>query len=267
MELSTLPVNDSRALADTQERTAHIVEVFSSIQGEGPHAGRRHIFLRFFACNIRCAYCDTPESLSGRPPALLERTPGAGDFERRGNPLPLDEVAAAVLRLARSPHDAVSLTGGEPLLQDEFLCLLIPRLREAGLRIYLETNGTLPGRLARVISLVDTVAMDLKLPQTLQDGRDWSAEHRDFLRIALAREVFCKMVLPPSPELTQVRRMAEVVASVSWDVPFIIQPVTPFGSILQPPSAGDILTAYEVVRSVLPDVRVIPQTHRMMNLR
>jgi organic radical activating enzyme len=267
MELSTLPVNDSRPVADTQERTAHIVEVFSSIQGEGPHVGRRHIFLRFFACNIRCAYCDTPESLSGRPPARLEQTPGEGDFQQRGNPLSLDEVAAAVLRLARSPHDAVSLTGGEPLLQDGFLRLLIPRLRAAGLRIYLETNGSLPARLAQVISLVDTVAMDLKLPQTLQDGRDWSAEHRDFLRIALAREVFCKMVLPPSPDLTQVRRMAEVVASVSRDVPFIIQPVTPFGSVLEPPSAGDILGAYEAARAVLPDVRVIPQTHRMTNLR
>ncbi len=268
MEPSTLLPQSSDPLpAGSREPAAHIVNIFSSIQGEGPHVGRRHIFVRFFACNLRCTYCDTPESLSGSPPALLEHTPGAGDFTWRDNPLSLEDVAGVALNLATEPHDAVSLTGGEPLLQVGFLCLLIPRLREAGLRIYLETNGTLPGRLARVISLVDTVAMDLKLPQTLQDGRDWSADHAEFLRIALAREVFCKMVLPPSPDLTQVRRMAETVASVSRDVTFIIQPATPFGAIERPPSAGDIWDAYGTVRAILPDVRVIPQAHRMMNLR
>jgi len=267
MEPSTLLASDAASCAGSRERAAHIVEVFSSIQGEGPHAGRRHIFVRFFACNIRCAYCDTPESLTGRPPALLERTPGEGDFQRLANPLTLDEVASAILRLAVRPHDAVSLTGGEPLLQADFIAELIPLVRPAGLRVYLETNGTLPDRLARVAGLVDTVAMDLKLPQTLEDRRDWCPQHREFLRTALGKEVFCKMVLPPSPDLAEVRRMAETVASVSPDVPFIIQPVTPFGSVAGPPSAADVLCAYETVRSVLPDVRVIPQMHRMLGLK
>ncbi len=267
MEPSTLPAPDAAPPAAARRDACHVVEVFSSIQGEGLHVGRRHIFLRFFACNIRCVYCDTPDSLTGRPAARLELTPGRGDFERRENPLTRQEVLEAVLRLSATPHDAVSLTGGEPLLQAAFLRTLIPPLRKAGLRIYLETNGTLPDRLEEVIEGVDTVAMDLKLPQTLPDGRDWSAAHAECLRIALAREVFCKLVLPPQPVLTDVRRMAETVAAVSRDVPFVIQPVTPFGAVSRPPTAEEVLGAYETAREVLPDVRVIPQTHRMMHLR
>ena len=41
---------------------APIIEVFSSIQGEGLLIGRRQIFVRFAGCNLNCNYCDTPES-------------------------------------------------------------------------------------------------------------------------------------------------------------------------------------------------------------
>ncbi|MEM4195978.1 MAG: 7-carboxy-7-deazaguanine synthase QueE, partial [Methanothermobacter sp.] len=41
---------------------APIMEVFSSIQGEGLLLGKRQIFIRFAGCNLNCSYCDTPES-------------------------------------------------------------------------------------------------------------------------------------------------------------------------------------------------------------
>ncbi|MBI2447469.1 MAG: 7-carboxy-7-deazaguanine synthase QueE, partial [Candidatus Omnitrophica bacterium] len=39
-----------------------ISEIFSSIQGEGLYLGKRQIFVRFYGCNMRCAYCDTMPS-------------------------------------------------------------------------------------------------------------------------------------------------------------------------------------------------------------
>ena len=58
----------------------------------------------------------------------------------------------------------MSLTGGEPLLQVDFIKNLAPKIKERGLKVYLETNGTMPERLSEIIGHVDTVAMDVKLP-------------------------------------------------------------------------------------------------------
>ena len=38
--------------------TARVTEIFSSLQGEGPLMGERHLFIRFEACHMACAYCD-----------------------------------------------------------------------------------------------------------------------------------------------------------------------------------------------------------------
>ncbi|MGE4653124.1 MAG: 7-carboxy-7-deazaguanine synthase QueE, partial [Myxococcota bacterium] len=41
---------------------ANLVEVFSSIQGEGPHVGASTVFVRFGGCDLRCAWCDSPHT-------------------------------------------------------------------------------------------------------------------------------------------------------------------------------------------------------------
>src|SRR6185436_20021313 len=47
----------------TVTQTAKIMEVFRSIQGEGPYAGAAQVFVRFFECNMHCVWCDTPASI------------------------------------------------------------------------------------------------------------------------------------------------------------------------------------------------------------
>ena len=44
-------------------KSGYLSEVFVSFQGEGAHIGRRHLFVRLAGCNLRCSYCDTPDSL------------------------------------------------------------------------------------------------------------------------------------------------------------------------------------------------------------
>ena len=129
------------------ERTqGNVVEIFSGIQGEGIHVGRRQIFLRLAGCNLACDYCDQPEARTVPAFALIERTAGRRDFIAARNPLGVERCARAILKLdrPRGLHHAVSLTGGEPLMQAGFLAALLPILRRAGLRVLLETNGTRP---------------------------------------------------------------------------------------------------------------------------
>ncbi len=124
-----------------------IIEIFHSIQGEGPWTGVRTSFVRTAACNLRCTWCDTPYSF--------------GPGTERSLASILTEVAGH-----RTQH--VCLTGGEPLLQPEGP-QLVHSLSEAGYTVVVETGGSLDIRPYQGVSRVH-VSLDVKLPSSgMQD--------------------------------------------------------------------------------------------------
>ncbi|MDT8901461.1 7-carboxy-7-deazaguanine synthase QueE [Anaeroselena agilis] len=235
-----------------------IVEVFSSIQGEGRYVGCRQVFVRLAGCNLACDYCDTPASRQAAMEGRVEATPGGRDFFAVANPLAADALAGYVNSLLRAPHHSVSLTGGEPLCQAEELAELAPKL--AG-RLYLETNGTMPDELAVVLPYIDIVSMDIKLPST--SGREWWGEHERFLRLAAGRDVFVKVVLTAATGDDEFRRALTLVAAVDRRIPVVLQPVSPVNNVagIAPEAALRLMAA---ALEMVDDVRVIPQTHKMM---
>src|SRR5262249_49613525 len=127
---------------------ANVSELFVSFQGEGLHAGRRHLFVRFAGCPLRCRWCDTPESLV---PVDTCRVLGPDGEHRTPKPLAVATLAGEVARLVASapPLHAVAVTGGEPLAQVEFLDTWLGAA-PPGVPVLLETAGIYPARLARV---------------------------------------------------------------------------------------------------------------------
>lgn len=99
-----------------------IQEVFYTLQGEGPFVGEPSVFVRTGGCNLRCHWCDT-------------------DFESSPWRPSLDELLARIGELRPAVCDLIVLTGGEPLRQN--VVPLIRALLERGLRVQIETNGTL----------------------------------------------------------------------------------------------------------------------------
>ena len=96
-----------------------IIEMFSSIQGEGKYVGCRQVFVRFAGCNLACRYCDTENAPAKHRVCQVETHAGSRAFREEKNPLSLAQAAEEINRLLREvPHQAVSFTGGEPLLQD-----------------------------------------------------------------------------------------------------------------------------------------------------
>ena len=246
--------------------TANVVEIFSSIQGEGVYVGYRQIFVRFFSCNLECAYCDTPKSLSQVRTCLIERTPGKGDFNHLPNPLDVGTLNDIVSSFETVPglNHSISLTGGEPLLQGEFLRKWLPQLSR-DFKIYLETNGTLYKELKDIIEYIDVISMDIKLPAAAKIEPQWERHHQ-FLSIARGKEVFIKLVVAADTSDDEFMMAVDMMAEEDAQIPLIIQPVTPCVGLADKVEAGRLLDLHAMASRCLNNVRVIPQTHKMMNL-
>lgn len=236
-----------------------LIEIFSSIQGEGKYVGCRQIFVRFEGCNLDCTYCDTENAPGSHEFCEAEAHAGDRDFIRLKNPLSVDAVAEHINKmLAEVPHQAVSFTGGEPLIHAAFIRELAARIDT---KIFLETNGTLDKKLAQIIDITDIISMDIKLP-SIVSAPQWEA-HRRFLEIARTKDLYIKIVVADETTDEEFRTAIELVADTAPSALLIIQPVTPFGGCAAA-SPEKILRYQNYALTKLPDVRVIPQTHKMI---
>jgi 7-cyano-7-deazaguanosine (preQ0) biosynthesis protein QueE len=182
--------------------TLPISEIFGpTVQGEGPYAGSRAMFVRFGGCNLSCSWCDTPytwdssrfnlrtQIASWAVEDILEQLPASGGL--------------------------VVLTGGEPLMYSErpvFEELLV-QLRARGFVIHVESNATIaPPR--PVIELVDVFVLSPKLPNAgphkLQQD---PALARRWISIAAGNEVHLKIVCA---DRSDVAAAAELARTWGW---------------------------------------------------
>jgi organic radical activating enzyme len=208
--------------------------------------GESQVFVRLAGCPLRCVWCDTPGSLSAK-----------------GHPsLSVEDVLRRVRRVA-GPARTVSVTGGEPLAQADFLSELFPALKKRRWKVYLETAGVHPEALARVIRHTDVVSMDIKLPSAV--GRPYWKEHAEFLRIA-GKKAFVKIVVTSRSRDAEIKKAFGLVAAFSLHTPVVIQPVTRRGKE-SPPSPEKISFWFAMAWKRLSDVRVAPQMHPIWGIR
>jgi len=245
-----------------QAETVGLVEVFSSIQGEGLFVGCRQVFVRLAGCNISCQYCDTQESFAVPALARIETEPGRRRFVGAPNPLLITDLVGYVAELCQAPHHSISVTGGEPLLYPQVIKALAPLRNKTGVKLYLETNGTLPLALQSVINVVDIVSMDFKLP-SIMGGKEYWQEHAAFLRIATTRTAFVKIVISGETTQAEIDQAIELIATIDARTPLILQPVTAVHGVRSVDPAKALLWQEQALRH-LQDVRVIPQTHKIM---
>ncbi|MDD5137136.1 MAG: 7-carboxy-7-deazaguanine synthase QueE [Candidatus Omnitrophica bacterium] len=227
-----------------------ITEIFSSIQGEGIFLGAKQIFVRFKRCNLDCLFCDERKRSSAKEygPAELMR-----------------EVKA--LDSAEGPHHSVSLTGGEPLIYWDFLQVFLRMLKRSRIKAYLETNGTLPHELAKVIDLVDIVAMDFKLPSATGERAYWH-EHAEFLRIASKKKVFVKAVVTHDTRREDVEKAIQMIKRSHRNIPFILQPASPVKTSDRRISHDKLRRFLEIgLKNEVANMRVIPQIHKILKVK
>jgi pyruvate formate lyase activating enzyme len=123
------------------------------------HDGRGIRTTIFFkGCNLRCAWCANPESQSCQPETL--------DGTVTGRYYALEEIMEEVLKdkpFYDKSGGGVTLSGGEPLMQADFVLALCDALHAAGITVGLETAACAPEQIfAEVLKKCDFAQIDLK---------------------------------------------------------------------------------------------------------
>jgi organic radical activating enzyme len=130
---------------------AALVERFYSVQGEGANAGRPALFIRFAGCNLDCVFadgaiCDTPWRKATEKVKVHDLLTW------------VDQVWKYSGGTSWSIAPIVILTGGEPTMSPAF-SLLVPKLKQAGYYVAVESNGTI---WREVLRLVDWLVVSPK---------------------------------------------------------------------------------------------------------
>ncbi len=246
------------------------VEIFSSVQGEGPDVGRSTLFVRFGGCDLRCRWCDSPHTWQPAASCRVETARGTGSFRTLDNPLALDTVVECAKALDAPAHAMLALTGGEPLLQPEAAAGLARALGALGPEVLLETHGVAHEALPEVLPHVDVVSMDWKLAGEVRRASDpargavapFDDDHERFLGVARAApRVVVKIVVTPASADAEIDEAVGRIARVAPAAVLVLQPVTPRGPVTERPDAARMLGLAARAGQRLADVRVIPQTH------
>ncbi|MBQ8636281.1 7-carboxy-7-deazaguanine synthase QueE [bacterium] len=217
--------------------TTKIKEIFTSIQGEGVYIGEKHIFVRFCKCNLNCDFCDT-------------------DFSsKNAKSYSIDELFN---ELNGNDCKVVSFTGGEPLMDVEFLREFLKSYK-VGLnkKIYLETNGVLYEELEKIIDYVDVISMDIKL-ESATGQKTRYIHNQKFLEVASKKEVFIKVVFDKNIIQEEIDYCCE--CAKKYDIPLILQPKMPMDGDL------DFEKIFNKFCEKYKNVRLIPQVHKFLNI-
>ncbi|MEG3123444.1 7-carboxy-7-deazaguanine synthase [Sphingomonas sp. GB1N7] len=206
-----------------------VKEMFLTLQGEGVHAGRRAVFVRFAGCNLWsgreqdrasavCRFCDTD----------FVGTDGLGGGKFADAAALAD--AAAGFWGAGVWNRFVVLTGGEPMLQVDDA--IIDALHARGFEIAIESNGTLP----------------------VHPGIDWVCISPKAGSVVVQRSGDELKLVWPQPG-------SDVAAMEDWDFThFLLQPMD------DPQAAANHAAAIDLVMQ-RPKWRLTIQTHKLLGLR
>ena len=123
--------NIAPIITKTQDKLA-VVEIFLTLQGEGPYVGRPAIFIRLGGCNLQCKFCDT-------------------EFDNY-QLLNHDEILNRIKKVNKYGSNLIVITGGEPLRQN--ISKLCELLIDLGFIIQIETNGTIFRKLPDQVKII-----------------------------------------------------------------------------------------------------------------
>ncbi len=266
--------------------TGYLQEIFSSFQGEGASIegscyGLRQIFVRFTGCPLAlgvhgtkgCIWCDSPKAKTdSQKVCYVETSAGNQEFNEIKNPVSLEDTVNIIQDLTTNDLHSISLTGGEPLYQPQFLAALISQLKSKKYKIFLESAFTDDFKfLEKIANKIDYACIDLK-DRTAEATTNWEqlvSEETNMIKILkhAGTKVFAKTVITKASKKEDFELIVKNCAKIN--VPIAIQIVTPLkGSDILQPTWNQIKEFSELAGEYLtPDkIGISVQMHKSINI-
>lgn len=221
-----------------------IAEIFGpTIQGEGSLIGESTVFIRSGGCDYRCSWCDTPYAVDSK-------------YRENWVRMSADDVWAKVQALSEGRPLTVSLSGGNPAIQDFAPVIAIGKSQ--GYRFACETQGSIA---PAWFGNLDTLVLSPKPPSS-GETVDWSAFANCLAAAAQGPQVVMKIVVFDDSDYT----WAKAAAARFPDLSLYLQPGNPNTTVDQP---GNLQASVDRLRWLVEKVttdkwftpRVLPQLH------
>ncbi len=238
----------------TDIRNAVIFDIKEFAVHDGPGV-RTTVF--FKGCPLCCVWCHNPEGLSSEKQLITKASQcrqcgrcrtDCGHEECRpfgrclyacpdalisvcGRDITADELYSRLMRDAdflQTSGGGITFSGGEPLMQHGFLCIMLERLRESGVHTAVETSGFAPPDIFRTVVLrTDYVIMDLKLADSELHKKYTGADNaRIFANAAWlqASGIPHEFRTPLIPGITDTEENIQAIRAIVGDSPHELLP-------------------------------------------
>lgn len=245
-----------------------ITEIFESIQGEGIYIGTSQVFIRFTNCNLRCNYCDTKYAYNN------------------GKIFTVEEVIKKINLISKNTN-WIAITGGEPLLQIDFLSKLLQELRKKKFNIYLETNSTLMKNILIIEKYIDVLCLNYKLDSENDEIRKTSLKNTYFNNgfkskpvsttgpeIDLSyiiknlfkknKKIFIKIIMTENTKINELKDVVKIAAALK--IPIVFQPVRK-NKIISKKVINKCIKFQKIFSYLLKDIRIIPGIQNLLNIK
>ena len=151
----------------------HSFESFGAVDGTGI---RYIVFMQ--GCHLKCKYCQNRDTWDVSSPDSIECT--------------TDEVLNKILKYKnyiKASDGGVTISGGEPLIQSDFIIELFTKLHEHGISTCIDTSGMFPltDKIKKVIDVTDIFLLDIKCIN--DDICTWLTGHSNKLELEFARYI------------------------------------------------------------------------------
>lgn len=210
-----------------------IVELFSSIDGEGIRTGKLVTFIRTYGCDLRCSYCDSMYALEGT------------DYTEM-------DISTILNKCKELKNKCITLTGGEPLIHKD-VDILIKELLKDGYEVNIETNGATD--ISKFITDSEKLffTIDYKTPFSKMENKMCMD---NFYKHVRPNDVV-KFVCANEEDLDVMRNIAINMKNSLSNLPHIF--VSPVFGEIEPVKLVEYIKKYD-----LQDVRVQLQIHKLI---